>query len=286
MSWRRRREDGDHDAGAAAAESLHLVATVDRRQDTLLASVTEDLADSETGIEFVYRSLNRLRDRSNADDVLIIVDEPPLGRQAFRAGRDPVESNWARELIRSGDVGLHATPVDIDEAVASSVVSLCSIAVRLDVARHDSLHDSLTGLLNRRAFDDLLFSSCARSDRYGWNFTLVLIDLNHFKAVNDRLGHPAGDATLCAVGRELRNRLRVGDAAARLGGDEFALLLPNAHPDDVPELARRLELAVDDAVPDAHVTFAVGSATAPIDAVDPRLLYRIADQRLYEVKHQ
>lgn len=259
---------------------------LDARADSLLATFTEDLAESDTGIEFVYRSLERVRDRSHADDVLVILDETPLGRQAFRASREPIETSWARDLVRSGDAGLHATPNHIDPAVAASVANLCALALRLDVARHDSLHDPLTGLLNRRAFDELLASSCARSERYGWTFALVLIDLDHFKSVNDRLGHAAGDAALRAVGAELRSRLRAGDAASRMGGDEFALLLPSVEGSIVPELVRRLEQAVEDTVPHASITFTVGSAQAPADAVDPRLLYRIADQRLYEGKRR
>jgi diguanylate cyclase (GGDEF)-like protein len=286
VGWRRRRnqaEDTGTGAGAAPAP-VQLVPTLDRRPDALLVSVTEDLASSDTGIEFVYRSLERLRDRANAEDVMVIVDEPPLGRQAFRAGRDPIETSWARELVRFGEPGVHATPVDVDPVVASSVASLCSLAVRLDVARHDSLHDGLTGLLNRRAFDDLLSESCARSDRYGWQFTLVLVDLDDFKDVNDRLGHAAGDATLRAVAAELRSRLRVGDVAARVGGDEFAMLLPNASADHVPELMSRLGDALEAALPEGRVHFTTGVASAPADGVDPRLLYRIADQRLYEAK--
>jgi diguanylate cyclase (GGDEF)-like protein len=262
------------------------MAETDSRADSLLATVTDDLAVSDTGIEFVYRSLERVRERSKADDVLVVLDDTPLGRQAFRASRDPIESSWARDLIRSGDQGLYTTPVSIDPAVAASVANLCGLALQLDVARHDSLHDGLTGLLNRRAFDELLQASSARSERYGWQFALVLIDLDHFKSVNDRLGHAAGDAALRAVGAELRSRLRAGDAAARIGGDEFALLLPSIEGSIVPELVHRLEQAVEDAVPAAAITFTIGSADAPGDATDPRLLFRMADQRLYEGKRR
>ena len=291
MSWLKRRAVADEPARSEpqpdqSPESVQLVATLDRRFDSLLARVTDDLADSETGVEFVYRSLDRLRSRCSAEDVMVIVEEPPLGRQAFRASRDLVDSSWARELIRTGAPGLHSTPTEVDPAVASSVASLCALAVRLDVARHDSLHDALTGLLNRRAFDDLLASSCAHSERYGWGFTLVLIDLDNFKSVNDDHGHAVGDLVLRIVGSELRNRLRIGDAAARIGGDEFALLLPNIDGARVPELAGRLLAAVEAAVPDARLTFTIGSASAPDDAADPRLLFRIADARLYEGKNR
>ena len=286
VNWRRRRREEHDQEDVPAPRALALVPDLDARADSLLATFTEDLAESDTGIEFVYRSLDRVRERSRADDVLVILDETPLGRQAFRASREPIETSWARDLIRNGDAGLHSTPHSIDPAVAASVANLCSLALRLDVARHDSLHDPLTGLLNRRAFDELLAASCARSERYGWTFALVLIDLDHFKSVNDRLGHAAGDAALRAVGADLRGRLRAGDAAARIGGDEFALLLPSVEGSIVPELVRRLEQAVEDTVPQASITFTVGAAQAPADAIDPRLLFRIADQRLYEGKRR
>jgi diguanylate cyclase (GGDEF)-like protein len=252
--------------------------------DTLLASVTADLAGADSGVEFVYRSLERMQARSEADDVLVIVDDVALGRQAFRAGSRPIESDWARELVRCGPAGVHATPTPIDGAVAGSVLQLCTLALRLDVARHDSLHDGLTGLLNRRAFDEVLATSCAQAQRYGWPFALVLLDVDGFKKVNDRFGHAAGDTTLQAVGAELRHRLRVGDAAARLGGDEFALVLPNVRDALVHELVERLERAVDVAVPDAGVTLSAGYAVAPDDAFRADDLFRIADERLYEGK--
>ncbi len=254
--------------------------------DTLLASVTADLAVADSGVEFVYRCLDRLQQRSSSDDLLVILDEAPLGRQAFRAGRKPIETSWARELVRSGAAGVHATPEPVDGQVAASVAQLCGLALRLDVARHDSLHDSLTGLLNRRAFDEVLATSCAQSERYGWPFGLVLLDLDGFKKVNDRLGHSAGDTTLRAVGAELRHRLRVGDAAARVGGDEFAIVLPNVRVDAVTELVVRLEQAIEAAVPDAQVTLSSGYAVAPHDGHRPAELYRVADARLYEGKRR
>jgi diguanylate cyclase (GGDEF)-like protein len=260
------------------------VPDVDHRTDALLTSVTADLADADSGVEFVYRSLARMQRRTEADDVVAIIEGGPLGRQAFRAGRRPIETSWARELVRSGPPGIHVTPGSVDGGVASSVLQLCSLALRLDVARHDSLHDGLTGLLNRRAFDEVLSTACAQTQRYGWPFALVLLDLDGFKKVNDRLGHAAGDATLQAVGVELRHRLRAGDAAARIGGDEFALVLPNVGDALVRELVERIEGAIEAVVPDARVTLSAGYAVAPGDGVQPEALFQVADQRLYEGK--
>lgn len=295
VSWRRKQPrtgpvgPDEHVPGVAppvAGRTLTLVSDVDHRADSLLTNVTADLAQADSGIEFVYRSLDRLQQRGEAEDLLVIIDDEALGRQAFRAGRNPIETSWARELVRSGAPGVHATPTPVDGAVASSVLQLCTLALRLDVARHDALHDGLTGLLNRRAFDQVLATSCAQAQRYSWPFALVILDVDGFKKVNDRLGHAAGDATLRALGSELRHRLRVGDAAARIGGDEFALVLPNVGVGMVRELLDRIEDAIASAVPGAGVTVSSGYALAPEDGYGADALFRMADHRLYEVKQR
>ena len=110
----------------------------------------------------------------------------------------------------------------------------------MEVLRYDSWHDPLTGLFDRRSFDRLLEMSVARSLRYHWPFTLVVIDLDGLKQINDGQGHAAGDAALQALGERFRRVLRFGDNAARIGGDEFAMILPNTDPDDVPPLLERI----------------------------------------------
>jgi diguanylate cyclase (GGDEF)-like protein/PAS domain S-box-containing protein len=111
-----------------------------------------------------------------------------------------------------------------------------------------SRHDSLTGLLNRRSFDEALEAQLAYTRRYGSGGALMLIDLDRFKQVNDELGHAAGDAALREVARELRENLRQTDVlgrdpegvVARLGGDEFAVLLPEADAGGAEAVAERL----------------------------------------------
>ena len=272
MAWRKLRSD------LSSREDLPT------SPEEVLAIVAEGLSSTETGVEFVYRSLDRLRDHLGADDLVAVIEEPQLGRQVFRAGRRPVDTEWARRLVTSGDPGLHALPDDVDPIVSEAIAHLCGVALRLDVALHDSSHDHLTGLLNRRAFDELLTEACARSARYGWPFGIVLLDLDRFKAVNDRLGHPAGDAALRAVGELLRQHLRTGDAAARIGGDEFAVLLPNLREPSATELVRRIEDALDVAVPGADVTISAGVALAPVHGNTPTALYHRADLELYEWK--
>ena len=110
--------------------------------------------------------------------------------------------------------------------------------------QHLANHDSLTGLLNRRGFDEELDRHMAHVLRYGPRGSLVILDIDHFKAVNDTFGHQAGDALIASVADLLRTRLRDTDAIARLGGDEFAILLPEADADAAAEVAASIVEAV------------------------------------------
>lgn len=104
--------------------------------------------------------------------------------------------------------------------------------------------DALTGLLNRRSFDTLLSAEIDRSRRLGHPLALVLLDLDHFKTINDTHGHPAGDAVLTAAARLLESEVRTIDRVARIGGEEFAVLLMETAADDGLSVAQRLVEAV------------------------------------------
>jgi len=151
-----------------------------------------------------------------------------------------------------------------------------------------SRRDALTGLANRRAFDEELAREVARSARTGEPLAVVVLDLDRFKAVNDGHGHPAGDAVLREVAARAGATLRRGDLAARIGGEEFALLLPGADLAGAVELAGRVRAAVAARpIPAAAallmVTVSLGcAALAPGEA--PEALVARADARLYEAK--
>src|SRR4029078_9092796 len=108
---------------------------------------------------------------------------------------------------------------------------------------HDAVHVDPPVLCDRPSFDRLLEMAVARSTRYGWPFTLVLLDLDHFKTINDEQDHQAGDATLRDLGDRSRGALRFAATAGRIGGDEFAMILPNTEPDLVPVLLDRIRRA-------------------------------------------
>lgn len=150
---------------------------------------------------------------------------------------------------------------------------------RRDLARV-SRTDSLTESLNRRGFEERLDAELGESARGGRPLTLVLIDLDEFKAVNDTLGHAAGDELLCWVVDTVRTSLRPFDAIGRLGGDEFALLLPGAARADALDVAARVRDALS-----RRISATMGLATFPVDGTSREELHRRADAELYAAKH-
>jgi diguanylate cyclase (GGDEF)-like protein len=139
--------------------------------------------------------------------------------------------------------------------------------------------DPLTGLLNRRAFAERFGQELARARRTGEPVTALLIDVDHFKEINDRHGHAAGDQALVELGRALTLELREIDAVARIGGDEFAVLLPATGAAAAQATAERL-------VARAAVTISVGAAVYGIDGHTIDELARAADAALYETKRR
>jgi diguanylate cyclase (GGDEF)-like protein len=148
--------------------------------------------------------------------------------------------------------------------------------------------DPLTGLPNVRAFRAALEREVAAALRTGTPCTLVAFDLDRFKAINDTLGHAAGDRVLAAAAAACRDVARRADVPARLGGEEFALLLSGADADDALAVAERLRTAFRAiAVPglDRPVTASFGIATCPEDAVEAGALLAAADAAAYAAKH-
>jgi diguanylate cyclase (GGDEF)-like protein len=147
---------------------------------------------------------------------------------------------------------------------------------------HGSRHDALTDLPNRRALDERLAVEMAHVSRHGGQLTLGLLDLDRFKAVNDTLGHPAGDAVLRAVAKNLSRRAE--DGAYRLGGDEFALVLIEAGPEGAKAAMERIALTIASDPECLGVGGSWGLASYQPGDEPARLLAR-ADAALYEAKH-
>lgn len=146
--------------------------------------------------------------------------------------------------------------------------------------------DELTGLANRRAFLDGCGLELARARRTGGSVSLLFLDLDGFKEVNDRLGHAAGDALLRAASQAILRSTRGHDLAGRLGGDEFALLLPTAGAEVARAVVERLRTALRDALQGeaAQVTVSIGAVTYAEPPESTAAMLAEADGRLYEAK--
>ena len=151
-----------------------------------------------------------------------------------------------------------------------------------------SERDALTGLLNRRALAPLLQREAGRLRRYGEGYSLLMIDIDHFKSINDRHGHAAGDAALVQLADVLREAAREVDHIARLGGEEFCILLPHSDLDGAMGLAARVHEAVRGAAWggfERSVTVSVGVAVAQSPDENPQDVLARADQALYRAKN-
>lgn len=170
-----------------------------------------------------------------------------------------------------------------------AAVSLENVG-RHEEAEREAHTDSLTGLANRRRFDDMLASAVDAAERDGRPLSLLALDLDHFKSVNDEHGHGVGDEVLRATAHVLHDAVRGGDVAARLGGEEFAVVMPRTDVEGATILAERLRLAVADLrVPapdgrDIRPTMSVGTATVAGPSIDAPALVAAADGALYAAK--
>jgi diguanylate cyclase (GGDEF)-like protein len=245
-----------------------------------------------------------------------------LGRTAYEAF-DPlkVEFNRATAWVNTVLVSLAVTVValatasdlipdrlwpmvDLNPEQRLFLIVFCSVALSILSAfvlgyvvvmrlvrrlEHLSHHDALTGLLNRRAIEYLLDREDQRLQRFGDPFSVLLIDIDHFKRINDRLGHAAGDAVLCAVARTLQVKAREVDRVARYGGEEFCVLLPHTLHEGGLQAAERLREAVaqtsipwnDELI---SVSISTGLACAAEAGETLQALLTRADEALYQAK--
>jgi diguanylate cyclase (GGDEF)-like protein len=144
--------------------------------------------------------------------------------------------------------------------------------------------DALTGVANRYTFQQALEREIERAARGGEDLTLAMLDIDHFKKLNDAHGHQAGDEVLRRVAAKLSEHCRAYDTVARYGGEEFALILPTTDREETRALVDRLRDEIGRQGPKPKVTISAGIATFPTDATDPDELVAAADEALYESK--
>ena len=189
----------------------------------------------------------------------------------------------ASDYLVKGEI----TPRMLERSIRYSL----KLAGALRELRKLATHDALTGLLNRRAFDSLLTEEVQRAHRLGHPFALVMLDLDHFKTVNDTHGHATGDAVLVATARRLEAEVRGIDRVARIGGEEFAVLLMATTATDAIVIAQRLVTAMRttpiEVAPalNLKITLSAGVAALPTGSAEAAALLAAADQALYAAKH-
>lgn len=160
-----------------------------------------------------------------------------------------------------------------------------------ELLREQASTDPLTHLKNRRAFGEIGHRYFALAKRHRHDLAMVMLDIDHFKEINDAYGHPAGDRVLVNIARTLTRSTRAGDTPARLGGEEFAILLPNTNRAGATLLAERIRLAVERkpfevSSGSVQVTTSIGVASFGGDApASLDQLIEFADKRLYQAKH-
>ncbi len=203
---------------------------------------------------------------------------------------------WDEILTRRAQLSERAdSPVALHTALVDVLSSsgMFNVPVVLEYDELKNLHrnavtDPLTGLYNRRLFNENFEKELNRARRYAHPLSLVTLDLHRFKEVNDKHGHPRGDDVLRAAAATLKKALRTSDSAFRIGGDEFALLLPQTDSFQASALSRRIGVVFTEILLPLNLTISVsmdhGVSTYPQDGDQRDQLIRIADERLYAAK--
>ena len=196
----------------------------------------------------------------------------------------------ALELTLGAPLGIDGVRI-VELLAAAAAVALQNAHLYQETQRLATT-DALTGLSNYRHFHTMLGLEVQRARRMDYPLGLLLMDLDHFKLVNDRHGHPVGDLALRQVADGMRNRLRRTDVIGRLGGEEFGAILPGDGLAEVEVVAEKLRRTVEEMPPieggmasgPTHLTLSLGGASLRPDVVDERLLISCADRALYEAK--
>ncbi|MDB4948614.1 MAG: diguanylate cyclase with sensor [Gemmatimonadetes bacterium] len=262
------------------------------------------------GEQYTCRAVRSLRGESVAYAIpsrvvraVAAPGEPPVvpGKDAEIRDHVPAEVSVVAPLdLGEGNAGLlilgrrmtDAPYEPHDLALLRALADASAIALRnaelVDRLRAQATIDPLTGCHNRRGFDEILSVEFARARRYNRPLSVVLLDIDHFKHINDDFGHEVGDHALQRIGRAVRHTFRATDSACRYGGEEFALIFPETGKEEAFRLAERLRILIEQLPPNAEVprslTASFGIASFPDDAVETAELLRAADRALYQAK--
>lgn len=219
-----------------------------------------------------------------ADKLMLVVES------MLRQYRLASENTELIERLTIKNRALQTLNVELEAKVSSRTKELADANQRL---AHLAVTDGLTGLYNRRHFQEALELEVERSSRTSLPVSLIMLDVDHFKKYNDRNGHPAGDQVLREIAQLLERSRRVNDFCARYGGEEFAVILVDTGRDTAVQVAERIRKEVEvfsfsheTEQPGGGITISLGVATCPDNGKDVAVLIKAADDALYQAKEK
>ncbi|HMQ05009.1 MAG TPA: diguanylate cyclase [Pyrinomonadaceae bacterium] len=191
---------------------------------------------------------------------------------------------------KAGGRAFTKTDLELLQAIAPQIaVAIDRTALKDKAGEYEQLSvtDPLTGLLNRRYLEERITEEITRSKRHRFSLSLMMLDVDDFKAYNDSFGHPAGDSALRIVAEILKETLRGADVAARYGGEEFAILLPQTSSEEAAQIGERIRKRIERTeFPERSVTVSIGIASCSNEVETTRDLISAADVALYAAKNQ
>ncbi|MCU1682834.1 MAG: diguanylate cyclase [Amycolatopsis sp.] len=297
------------------AVALRLLLGPGRRPGSFVLLSVNLLAILTADTVYVIQQLDGTYQTGNALDAIWLCGNlalgaaalhPTAGKVAERASEDDARLTPFRLFLLAAAALIAPATLFVQHALGSLrdipvIAAACAILFILTIGRLAGLvadqrllaiTDVLTGLRTRRFFSTQLPMEIARARRAGTNVAVLIVDVDHFKSVNDRYGHPAGDRVLVEVARRLRDSVRHADFLARYGGEEFALVVPDASPQELASIGERLRTEIASSPflvsPEVWiaVTVSVGTAGYPWHGSTPSELITAADRALYAAKSQ
>ncbi len=261
--------------------------------DALRAAII-DFRNSSADDDVFIQELNHLVERQGAIACKVIfqsltsLDIPP----------DTAAQYWQKVLQHRQELGqLLARKVDLMMAMCDFLRTSTTYLVNprlVDASTferviHETMYDGLTGLFNRPYFDEAFEQQISLAKRYNTDLSVLFLDVDNFKEINDTLGHLAGDNALKKIGAIIKNAKRESDIASRFGGEEFVLLMPHTEIVNAFIVGERIRKEVEQEEFSAHgqsyrLTISGGLASYPLNATDPKTLLHLADSATYLAK--
>ncbi len=293
------------------SELNHLLVASEEKYRSIFENVTEGIFRSHLDGTLLdvnpamarilgYSSPRELLAEQSVSEILLFPDETEAGRFLGPIAKHGRVSNGQYRMVRKDGVQIwvevSARTVESSKTRSTHIEGILSDVTErqhmLEDLRWLATTDGLTDLTNRRHFLEIAEREMNRGIRYGRNLSLLMLDIDHFKAVNDTHGHDMGDVVLKMVARICREKVRDCDLVGRLGGEEFAVLCPDTHEDEGVTLAERLRRAIGEPrvpTPDGKlvsVTISIGCAGLSTETPDLETLLKRADRALYAAKDE